>query len=181
MKSQQPGAILMRASAISKKGAASFEELKPACQILIVHEDFSAYTRAVEVCRRVMERFASELDFDLKCWNFIELADPNCARHAAKTAGMADIILLSVRAPLLPPEFDRWLEVLSAARSKPEGVLALAMDTDDGPTLLREKLFRRLTLFSERLGMDFISFVPGDETAVINLQPVITAHRQLRP
>ena len=41
-----------------------------------------------------MERFASELDFDIKCWNFIELADPNCARHAAKTASSADIILV---------------------------------------------------------------------------------------
>ena len=43
------------------------------CQILILCEDFAAYQRAAEVCRRMMAQFASELDFDFKCWNFTAL------------------------------------------------------------------------------------------------------------
>jgi len=109
----------MRAMPTSKTGAASFEELKPVCQILILHEDFTAYSRAVEVCRRVMERFASELDFDIKCWNFIELADPHCARHAAKSAGASDIILLSMDTAETTTELDRWLADSFTARFRP--------------------------------------------------------------
>jgi len=111
----------MRAMPTSKTGAASFEELKPVCQILILHEDFTAYSRAVEVCRRVMERFASELDFDIKCWNFIELADPHCARHAAKSAGASDIILLSPPKP--PRSWTAGWPILSPPGSGPKACL----------------------------------------------------------
>src|SRR5580693_7844307 len=144
----------MRASAIRRKGAASFEELKPACQVLILHEDFSAYTQAVEVCRRVMERFASEMDFDIKCWNFIELADPNCARHAAKTAGAADVILLSMRTALPPVELERWLDFFFTSRFKTEGVLALVLDNPITPPQEEKKLAERLEQLAGRLGMD---------------------------
>jgi len=159
----------MRASAIRRKGAASFEELKPACQVLILHEDFSAYTRAVEICRRVMERFASEMDFDIKCWNFIELADVNCARHAAKTAGAADIILLSMLTPQPPAELDRWLDFFFASRFKTEGVLALVLNSLNIPPGEEAKLSQRLEQLAERLDMDFISLPLGDDSAVMEV------------
>ncbi len=162
----------MRAPAIRRKDAASFEELKPACQILILHEDFSAYSRAVEVCRRVMERFASELDFDIKCWNFIELVDPNCARHAAKTAGAADIILLSMDTTRLPTELDRWLDFHFASRFKAEGVLALVLNAQDNPPQEFKQLSVRLAQLAGRLGLDFISLHPDDEKSVIEVLPV---------
>jgi len=159
----------MRARAILHKGAASFEELKPACQVLILHEDFSAYSRAVEVCRRVMERFASELDFNIKCWNFIELADPNCARHAAKTASTADIILLSVRTAPLPMEIERWLDSFFATRFRAEGVLALVMNGPNGLPFGRAELLKRLEQLAGRLGMDFLSLLSDDDAAAIKL------------
>jgi hypothetical protein len=161
----------MSATAIHQKSAASFEELKPACQILILHEDFPAYTRAVEVCRRIMEQFASELDFDVKCWNFIELADPNCARHAAKTAGVADIILLSMQTPGLPPAFDRWLEDFFAARSRADGALALVLNQPDSSLAALEKLLGRLQQLAGRLGMDFVPLLSGGDAAVMGLLP----------
>lgn len=162
----------MRATAIRRKGAASFEEGKPACQILILHEDFSTYSHAVEICRQVMERFANELDFDVKCWNFIELADPNCARHAAKTAGGADVILLSLGTPQLPVELDRWLDAFFISRFRPDGTLALVLNTPDRPHPAAEKLVSRLKQLAGRLGLDFISLLPGDDAAVIHLRPV---------
>lgn len=162
----------MSATAIRKKGAASFEELKPACQILILHEDFSAYTRAVEVCRRVMEQFASELDFDVKCWNFIELGDPNCARHAAKTAGVADIILLSLQTPRLAAELDRWLDAFPAVRFNDEGALALVLSNVGGSPEALEKLLLRMEQLAGRLGMDFVPLFLGHEAAVVDVPPV---------
>lgn len=161
----------MDTTAMYKKGAASFEESKPAGQILILYEDFSAYTHTVEVCRHLMERFASVLDFDVKCWNFIELADPNCARHAAKTAGGADIVLLAARTPRLPMELERWLDYFFITRFRPDGVFALVLNTTICPRAAQEKLVLRLEQSSVRLGMSFISLLPDDDVSVINLQP----------
>jgi hypothetical protein len=170
----------MRGSAIRRKGAASFEELKPACQVLILHEDFSAYTRAVELCRRVMEQFASEMDFDIKCWNFIELADPNCARHAAKTAGAADIILLSMQTVQPPVELDRWLDFFFASRFKTEGVLALVLNRQDSPAGEQEKLLQRLQQLAGRLGMDFILLPLGDDSMAMEMLPAAMVPRAIR-
>lgn len=161
----------MRVSEICGKSAASFEEARPGFQVLILHEDFSAYSHAVEICRQLMQQFSSELDFDIKCWNFIELADPNCARHAAKTASMADIILLSTRTPRLPVELDWWLDTFFISRYRPDGVLALICSTPNWPHPAQENLGSRLKVLADRLGMDFILSPPGDETAVINLGP----------
>jgi hypothetical protein len=170
----------MRASSIRRKGAASFEELKPACQVLVLHEDFSAYTRAVEMCRRVMERFASEMDFDIKCWNFIELADPNCARHAAKTAGAADVILLSMRTARPAVELERWLDFFFAARFKTEGVLALVLDSPNTPPQEEKRLVERLEQLAGRLGMDFISLPPDGDAALMGALPATMAPREVR-
>jgi hypothetical protein len=170
----------MRASAIHPKSAASFEGLKPACQVLILHEDFPAYARAVEVCRRVMERFARELDFSIKCWNFIELADPNCARHAAKTAGSADIILFSVRTAALPAEIEHWLEACFAVRWRKEGVIALVMTGGEEPSSAREALAARLNKQAGRLGLDFLMLLPGDDAAAITPARPAAAWREVR-
>lgn len=161
----------MSASVIRHQRAARFESLKPACQILILHEDFPAYTRAVEACRRIMEQFADELDFDIKCWNFIELADPACARHAAKTAGTADIILLSVQTPELPPVFDQWLTLFFAGRSGTDGALALVLNESDRPPLALKKLLARLEQMAGRMGMDFVPLPAGNEAAFVETLP----------
>jgi hypothetical protein len=160
----------MRPPAIRKKSAASFEDLKPVCPILILHEDFPAYTQAVEVCRLMMEQFASELEFDIKCWNFIELGDPNCARHVAKSAGMADIILLSTRSVELPVELDRWLDT-SVERFKPDGLLALLVNTPPVATPEAHPLRQRLEQWTRRQGMDFISLMAGHEAMAASLLP----------
>jgi len=170
----------MRATAIQRTGAASFEDLKPACQILILHEDFSAYTRAVEVCQRVMQRFASTLDFNIKCWNFIELADPNCARHAAKTAAAADIVLISRVGTHPRLELDRWLDECFASRFKTEGVLALVLNAPESQPLEWAKLSGRLEQLAGRLGMDFISLHPADDAAVTHLLPAAIAPPEIR-
>jgi len=167
----------MRAMPTSKTGAASFEELKPVCQILILHEDFTAYSRAVEVCRRVMERFASELDFDIKCGNFIELADPPCARHAAKSAGASDIILLSMDTAETTTELDRWLADSFTARFRPEGVLALVLNHPAGPPSARQKLIGGLESRARRLGLDFLCLPPDDDGTFLNLHPLVPAFR----
>ena len=163
----------MRIPAVPKRGAAGFENLKPACQILILHEDFACYSFAVEICRSVMDRFSSELDFDIKCWNFIELADPNCARHAAKTAGGADMVLVSMRAACPPLEFDRWLDFYFIARFKTGGILTLVLNTSDNAPSAVEKLELRLKQMTERLDMDFISLASGKDSALLNLRPPV--------
>jgi hypothetical protein len=170
----------MRATVYLAKGATSFEELKPACQVLILHEDFPAYTQAVEVCRRIMEQFADELDFEIKRWNFIELADPNCARQAAKTAGAADIILLSMNSVQVPVELDRWLDFSFASRFKADGAFVLVLNDLDKSQADLEKLMERLQQLAGRMRMDFISISPADHAAAIEILPAAMMRRDVR-
>lgn len=177
----------MRVNGAPERSAASFGTLKPVCQILILHEDFSAYTRAVEISRGIMEHFASELEFDIRCWNFIELADANCARHAAKTAASADIVLISTRASAFPVEFIRWLDIYFVTRFQPDGVLALVMDAPIHAALVLEQARHRMEQLAGRLGMDFISLLPGDSVTRFHLppsapalQPATNGHRLAR-
>ena len=118
-----------------------------------------------------MEQFASELDFDIKCWNFIELADPNCARHAAKTASAADIILLSMETAELSPVIDRWLEISITARSKTDGALALVLNETGRSPLAYKKMQARLEHLAAHLGMDFLPLRPGNEAVVAEKLP----------
>lgn len=155
----------MSATGVQKKGAASFEELKPACQILVLHEDFPSYSRAIEVCRRVLEQFAAELDFDIKCWNLVELADPRCARHAAKTAAAADLILLSLPDTKLPADLQRWLQIHFSARLKNTGLLVAVSNAPD-TAASAEQLQSWLAPLARRLGLEFVAVLFGKEAAV---------------
>ena len=157
----------MRPSANRKKTAASFEEFKPVCRLLILHEDFPAYSRAVEVCRRMMERFATQVDFSIKCWNFIELADPNCARHAARTAAGADIILISAQAAHWPAEIEGWLDSLAGSVLRPGGVLALLAGHTEAGKPASTAGTKRLTALAARLGLTFRRLLPDDEKAIV--------------
>ena len=161
----------MSATAIHQKGAAGFEAFRPACQILILHEGFPAYSRAVEVCRRLMEQFANELDFSIKSWDCIELADPNSARHAAKTAGAADIILLSLRRARMPLELNQWLEGSFAARLHKGGALALVFNVPDASPPVLKQLLSRLERLAARLGLDFVPLLAGDEVTGTEISP----------
>jgi hypothetical protein len=158
----------MRASVNRKKSAASFEEMKPVCQVLILHEDFPCYSHAVGVCHRLMERFASELDFSIKCWSFIELADPNCARHAAKNASCADIILFAVGTVGVPAEVERWLRSVSDTRVPADGVVGLIVNNPGGRLPPPEALIGRLEDLALRLRMDFKLLLPGHDAAAVH-------------
>lgn len=170
----------MSATVIRQRPEGRPGQPKPACQILILHEDFAAYTQAVEVCRRLMEQFAAELDFNIKCWNFIELTEPNCARHAAKTAAVADILLLSLRTAELPPVFERWLENFFILRSAPDGALALVVNNSENRATSLATVLARLEQMAGLLGMDFVPLL-SRETADLDLivpsetQPVLAS------
>jgi hypothetical protein len=150
-----------------KKSAASFEELKPVCQVLILHEDFPAYSRAVEACRQMMERHACELDFSIKCWNFIELADPNCGLHAAKSAATADVIVFALKAVTLPIELERWVSAMALNRCRKPGVLGVMPGGRDWMSMGGPATWLRG--LAARLGLDF------------QLLPPDAANNHLRP
>jgi hypothetical protein len=131
------------------------------CQILILCEDLAACEHAMEVCRRMMVRFAGELDFDLKCWNFTELVDTDCARSATKIAGTADIILLALHGVFLPPTLETWLTAFPETRFRANGALALVWDGTGRSAAVTGKLFTRLEQLAGWVGMDFVPLVSG--------------------
>lgn len=144
----------------------SLTEAPKECQILILCEDFAAYERATEVCRRMIDRFAGDMDFDFKCWNFIELAEPDCARGAMKIASNADIILLAMHGMKFPPVLDGWLASLPATRFRAEGALVLVGDRLGGSSPEEWLLLTRLEKLADRVGMDFVPLTPAAVAAV---------------
>lgn len=127
------------------------------CQVLILCEDMAAYERAADVCWRILVQLADDLEFGFKCWNFIELSDPACARAVLKTASASDVILLSLHNPDLPPVAAEWLEAFSGHRLRAEGVLALVLNEPPGAPDAVNRLSRRLENSARKLGMDFLS------------------------
>ena len=154
----------MNATATCQSDVVRAKEPEAVCRILILHEAFPAYIRAVEVCRRVMKQLGGELDFDVKCWSFIELTDASCARHAAKTARGADIILLALQTGGVPEELEQWVKQCVMTRSKDDGLLALLVEELDGSSAALEQTFLRMNDWAARLGVDFVTMFP-DETA----------------
>jgi hypothetical protein len=138
-------------------------EVSRTCQILILCEDFAAYERATEVSWRILVQLADDLDFGFKCWSFIELTDPACARSVVKTADNADIILLSLHRADLPPVATEWLEAFAGHRLQAEGVLALVLNEPPGSPAAVAKLVARLEQTARQTGMDFLSLVPTPE------------------
>ncbi len=152
-------------------------EVSRTCQILILCEDFAAYERAADVCWRILVQLADDLDFGFNHWNFIELADPDCARSVVKTANASDIILLSLHGADLPPVAAEWLDAFSRRRLRAEGVLALVLNEPPGSSTAVAKLVARLEQSARGMGMDFLSLVQTPEERVF--QPAEIAPPEL--
>ena len=164
-------------SAIARfENEATFESSRT-CQILILCEDFTAYERAADVCWRILVQLADDLDFSFKCWNFIELTDPDCAPSVAKSANSSDIILLSLHSADLPPVAAEWLEAFAGHRLRAEGVLALVLNEPPGCPTAVAKLVTRLEHSARQMGMDFLSLVqtPDEKPAATAALPMFAA------
>lgn len=129
-----------------------------ACRILILCEDFAAYERAVEVCRRIQTRFGDEFEFDFNCWNFWELADVECARLATEAASFADIILVSLHNAASSPALDAWLDAFPESRFRAEGALVLVL-TESADPEIAQAFASRLEQWALRLAMDFVPLI----------------------
>src|SRR5882724_9143892 len=152
----------MSDTALYGKAAACLGEIPQGCQVLILSEDFPAYTRAVQVCRRIMDQMGKNQDFDFRCWNFIELADPSCLHTASKYAAIADMILISTQNTNLPMVLNEWLDALHMSRFRTDGALVLVLNK---PALQPEtdKLLLRMENLAMRLVMDFMPLLPATE------------------
>ena len=149
------------------------------CQILILCEDFAAYERAADMSWRILVQLADDLDFSFKCWNFIELADPACASSIVSTAGVSDVILLSLHGTDLPPVAAEWLDAIAGHRLQAEGVLALVLNEPPGSPEAVAKLVSRVEQSARQMGMDFLSAVQatGDNSARPAAMPMLAVAR----
>jgi len=152
------------------KAAAGLGDLPQGCQVLILSEDFSAYGRAVQVCRHILDQFGMDMDFDFRCWNFVELIDPACAHNAAKCAGSADIILISTHHAGLTPVMNEWLDALHTSRFRTDGALVLVLNRPAGQ-LEMGRLTARMEKLAARLVMDFVPLLPASSETAWRSEP----------
>jgi|SRR5450756_2082338 len=166
----------MSDTALFGKAAACLSGIPQGCQVLILSEDFTAYSRALQACRRIMDQMAQHTDFDFRCWNFSELSDPECAHAATKYAASADIIMLSAQNASLPAPLNEWLGALHQARLRPIGLLALVLNKP-APQPEVDKLLRHLESLALHLAMDFMPLLPA--TAETAWQPQSPEHWEM--
>ena len=140
--------------------------------MLILSEDFSAYSRAVQVCRRILDQFGMDMDFDFRCWNFVELVDPTCAHNAAKYAGIADIILISTHHAGLTPVLNDWLDALHTSRFRTDGALVLVLNQIAGQ-LEMDRLTARMEKLAARLVMDFVPLLSATSETAWRSEPAV--------
>jgi hypothetical protein len=152
----------MSDTALFGKAAARLSAVPEGCQVLILSEDFTAYSRALQACRRIMEEMGHRTDFDFRCWNFSELNDPDCAHTATRYAAAADIIIISTQTAILPPALNEWLAVLHQARFRPVGIMALILNKPARQPEI-DRLLQRLEEIALHLAMDFLPLLPATE------------------
>ena len=141
------------------KAAESLGGVPQGCQVLILSEDFTAYNRATHVCRRIMDQMGQHGEFDFRCWNFSELADPENAHIATKYAALADMVIVSTQSAMLPAELHYWLDALHLSRFRPVGVFALILNKPARPVDV-DRLVRRMESVATHLVMDFLPLLP---------------------
>src|ERR1700742_4122658 len=162
----------MSDTAMYGKAAACLGDLPMGCQVLVLSQDFAAYSQAIQVCRRILDQFGLDMDFDFRCWNFVELVDPNCAHSAAKYAGIADIILLSTNTANLPPVVTEWLDSLHTARFRADGVIVMVLNRPALPAEM-SRLVERCEKVATRLVMDFVPLLPASSESAWRSQPSV--------
>jgi len=150
----------MSATAVSQSQSpvpALAAEFSEACQVFIVCEDLITYKQAAVVCERLLNQFHTDMDFGFNCWKLNELADPACARSAAKIAQMADIILLALRDDPLSPVLKAWLKTLPPERRPKQGVLALVTGGSRNLPSNLDGIATQLQKTATLLGRDFLT------------------------
>ena len=143
------------------KAAASLGGVPHGCQVLIISEDFTAYNRAVQVCRRIMDQMGQHADFDSRCWNFSELTDAESAYAATQYASLADMVVVSTQSATLPGALNNWLDALRQARRRPVGVLAIILNRVAAQPEV-DRLMQRMEHLSAKLVMDFLPLLPPE-------------------
>ena len=84
---------------------------KPTLHVVIIYQNRTAGYRAKDFYERIASAFDGVCDFRLDLWNFQVLAMPQINITAAKAAGHADLVILSMcRKCQLPHEVKDWME-----------------------------------------------------------------------
>lgn len=126
-------------------------------QVAVIYEDPASREAAVSFCDRMVERFWSQLGFDIEWWSFELLQKEASARAAAEKAATADLLVFATRpAGELPFHLQAWADTWLRRRGKREGVLVGLLAEGD-ETAERRLYFRHL---AHRAGLDYLTEVP---------------------
>lgn len=134
-------------------------EKSVACQVVILHENDQALSRAKSLCERIMEEFWHDLEIRFTNWAMERLTDEVLRTEAAAHAGYADILVVATTGSSVVPEhFMQWAERWLAQREPREGVLVGLFENkaENGGNSWDIQL-HRLAL---RAGMDYLKHLP---------------------
>lgn len=126
-------------------------------QVVVIYEDPETRETAVSFCDRMVERFWSQVGFDIDWCSFDLLAKDACAGAAAEKAAGADLIVFATRpGGELPLHLRAWTDAWLRRRGKREGVL-VGLLAECAEAADRHHYFRDL---AHRGGLDYLTEVP---------------------
>jgi hypothetical protein len=99
-------------------------------EVLLVHEDVPAGSRAERILEQVAFNLETKTDFLVNLWSFVLLGDPVLCDRAVVDATRADIMLLSVSGCTeLPATVRALLKEWLGRRGEMPGALVVSLDS----------------------------------------------------
>lgn len=135
--------------------------MKTTLQVVVVYENAETREAAVNFCDRLVERFWSNLEFDVSWWHYPLLSDPTAGNEALQRAATADVLVFAPQSDSpMTDAMQEWAESWVRLRGQREGVLVGLPPQPEGEPELPAKAHRYLRGLAHRTGMDYLTGVP---------------------
>jgi hypothetical protein len=133
-------------------------------KVVLFYEDPRSHEHALDIGHQLAAQFGHESSSTFDAWDLHALSELESAFDASHAAAKADIIIFSTHGDDLRLSVRVWLESWMRSRVKPEGILALVVSEPISPAASMAALVPRLHQVALRLGMRFLSYLPGHTT-----------------
>jgi hypothetical protein len=133
--------------------------MKTTWSAVVVFECEETRNKAVAFCDRLVDRFWTQMGFEISWWSYERLNDPVGAGEAATKAAQARLIIFATRTEAeIPLHVIDWVDKWTSQRSDREGALVALGDQEGAGAALDKEVYLRD--IAHRAGMDFLTRLP---------------------
>jgi len=140
--------------------------MKTTWSAVVVFECEETRDKAVSFCNRLVDRFWTQMGFEISWWSFDMLRDATLGGEAAAKAAKSRLIIFATTAEgEMPFHVFEWVEKWVGQRSDQEGALVGLADRETSLTGVASAKHVYLREIAHRAGMDYLTKVPDNLSA----------------